>query len=149
MESASSVPLIALTKQGVIEGPYIHWYHDPREPRKKVWKWASLMKFSMSMDNISHMPFNIWRLPRFLRLYKTKFSQSLRCPQNTMPQNTHSKILTKKKKKNYMSKKKKKIPCQKKNSISKKIPCPTHTHKSIPPQKFSIPILIKISMIMK
>ena len=119
MESASSVPLIALTKQGVIEGPYIHWYHDPREPRKKVWKWASLMKFSMSRDNISHMPFNIWRLPRFLRLYKTKFSQSLRCPQNTMPQNTHSKILTKKKK-NPMSKKK--------NSISKKIPCPTHTH---------------------
>ena len=137
MESASSVALIALTKQGVIEGPYIHWYHDPREPRKKVWKWASLMKFSMFGDNISHMPFNIWRLPRFLRLYKTKFSQSLRCPQNTMPQNTHSKILTKKKKN------------KKKNSISKKIPCPTHTHKSIPPQKFSIPILIKISMFMK
>ena len=137
MESASSVPLIALTKQGVIEGPYIHWYHDPREPRKKVWKWASLMKFSMSRDNISHMPFNIWRLPRFLRLYKTKFSQSLRCPQNTMPQNTHSKILTKKKKKKLHVKKKKnpmpkkKIPSLKKSHVQHTHTNPYH-HKNFP-----------------
>ena len=144
MESASSVPLIALTKQGVIEGPYIHWYHDPREPRKKAWKWASLMKFSMSRDNISHMPFNIWRLPRFLRLYRTKFSQSLRCPQNTMSQNTHPKIPTYKKsnKKFHVQK----ISCPTKKSyaknpmsnINKKIPCPTKFFFSMSNKKFHV-----------
>ena len=84
---------------------------------KKIWNLASLMMFLMSGDNISYMPFNIWRLPQLLRFYKTKFSQSLRCPQNTMSQNTHSKISTNKK-----------IPCPKnlmpKNSMSnKKILC--------------------------
>ena len=88
-------------------------------------------------DNISYMPFNIWRLPQLLRFYKTKFSQSLRCPQNTMSQNTHSKISTNKKipcPKNLMPKNSmsnKKILCKKSHVQHQqtknptKIPCPT------------------------
>ena len=99
---------------------------------KKIWNLASLMMFLMSGDNISYMPFNIWRLPQLLRFYKTKFSQSLRCPQNTMSQNTHSKISTNKKiqQKNSMSKKShaKKFHVQQQNPMQK-IPCPTPTNK--------------------
>ena len=64
--------------------------------QKKVWKPTSSMTFFMFGDNTSHLPFNIWRLPRLLRFCKTKFNQSLRCSQNTMSQNTHSKTPTNK-----------------------------------------------------
>ena len=69
---------------------------------------ARFITFLMSRDNASHLHFNIWRLPRLLRFYKTKFSQSFWYSQNTMFsqsfwysqntmfQNAHSKIPTNK-----------------------------------------------------
>ena len=43
------------------------------------------MMFLISRDNISHMPFSIWRLPQLLRFFKTKFDPSSGCPQITYP----------------------------------------------------------------
>ena len=43
------------------------------------------MMFLISRDNISLMPFSIWRLPQLLRFFKTKFDPSSGCPQITYP----------------------------------------------------------------
>ena len=48
------------------------------------------MMFLISGDNISHMPFNIWRLPRLLWFCKKKFDPTLAWPIITCPKkNSH------------------------------------------------------------
>ena len=42
------------------------------------------MMFLIFGDNISHMHFNIWRLPQLLRFYKTKFD-----PTSARPKRSH------------------------------------------------------------
>ena len=48
------------------------------------------MMFLISGDNISHMPFSIWRLPQLLWFYKKKFDPTLAWPIITCPKkNSH------------------------------------------------------------
>ena len=61
------------------------WVSLCNKASKKVWKPVSLMMFLISGDNISYMPFNIWRLPRLLRFCKTKFGPSSAWSKITCP----------------------------------------------------------------
>ena len=61
------------------------WVSWCNKASKKVWKPVSLMMFLISGDNISYMPFNIWRLPRLLRFCKTKFGPSSAWSKITCP----------------------------------------------------------------
>ena len=130
---------------------------------KKFLKPALLIIFMIFGDNISHVPFSIWRLPWLLRFYKTKFDPSWRCQKKKSHANKkisfHAKFP-------YQQKKKKNSFCAKnhiqkilipkshgqKNSHTKNHivhTCPKNPHDQSHNRKFSLSkiTITKISMI--